>query len=233
MKVFENVKLIERNKKIAQYILYGSLALLAFGFVWSIRNTDPDKAMVGWLILLPSYFLVQISIYMANKWGKSPRPDEIVIQSLKGLNDEYFLYNYTTPVPHLLVGPQGAWVLNPYHQKGDISYNPDKKRYQQKGGAGVLGKYFGQEGLPNILRESASLKKEILTFFEAKKVDAGIKPEVINVFYSEQVELIGNNFPVFCIKADKLKSFVRKESKNRMLSFEELSKLRNQLNDEK
>ena len=103
MKISTNQKLIERNKKISQYTLYVSLALLAVGFIWSIRNTDPDKSLIGWMILVPSYFLVQISIYMANKWGKSPRPDEIVVQSLKGLNDEYTLYNFTTPVPHLLV----------------------------------------------------------------------------------------------------------------------------------
>jgi hypothetical protein len=231
MKILENSKLIERNKKIAQYTLYVSLALLVFGFIWSIRNTDPDKAMVGWLILLPSYFLVQISIYMANKWGKSPRPDEIVIQSLKGLNDEYTFYNYTTPVPHLLVGPQGAWILNPYHQKGVISFNSDKQRYQQKGGAGVIGKYFGQEGLPNVLRENENLKKDLQKYYEKRNINERINPEVINVFYSEVVELDGENFPVPCIKADKLKTFVRKESKNRELTPEELSELRRLLTE--
>jgi hypothetical protein len=229
MKISENNKLIERNKKIAQYTLYVSLALLVFGFIWSIRNTDPDKAVVGWLILLPSYFLVQISIYMANKWGKSPRPDEIVIQSLKGLNDEYTLYNYTTPVPHLLVGPQGAWILNPYHQKGVISFNSDKNRYQQKGGAGVIGKYFGQEGLPNILRENDNLKKDVIEFFKNRNIEKVTKPEVINVFYSDYAELEGENFPNPCIKAGKLKTYIRKESKTRLINPEELSIMRGKL----
>ena len=229
MRISENHKLIKRNKTIAQYTLYVSLALLAFGFIWSIRNTDPEKTLTGWLILLPSYFLVQISIYMANKWGKSPRPDEIVIQSLKGLNDDYTLCNYTTPVPHLLVGPQGVWILNPYHQKGVISYNTDKNKYQQKGGSSVLGKYFGQEGLPNISREVQGLIKDMHLFFKTMKAEISFQPLVVNVFYSDNVELDGNNFPTPCIRANKLKSYVRKESKIQMLSPEELRKIREKL----
>ena len=93
MKLSVNNKLIERNKKIAQTILYVSLALLIIGFIWTLRNEEPSKSLVGYLILIPAFLLVQVSIYMANRWGKSPRPDEIVVSALKGLDNQYTLYN--------------------------------------------------------------------------------------------------------------------------------------------
>ena len=229
MKISVDTKFIARNKKIAQYTLYLSLALLAFGFIWSIRNTDPEKTLIGWAILLPSYFLVQLSIYMANKWGKSPRPDEIVTQSLKGLNDDYTLYNFTTAVQHLLVGPQGIWVLNPYHQKGEISFDPQKSSYRQKGGAGFIGKFFGQEGLPKIAREAENLQKDIELYFAKQQLQLPVKPEVINLFISEEVEITSSNFPQKCIRADKLKSIIRNESKTHLLSPQIISEIKSKL----
>ena len=229
MKISTNQKLIDRNVKISKYTLYGSLALLAFGFYWSIKNTGPENSLIGWVILIPSYFLVQVSIFMSNKWGKNPRPDEIVLQSLKGLNDKYSLYNYNTAVPHLLVGPQGVWVINPYHQRGDISFDSQKSTYQQSGGPRFIGKSFGQEGLPNIEKEVKNLQKDIHKHFEENSITMESKIEIVNMFYSEEVKLIGNNFPDKCIKADKLKDLVRKEAKKHGLAEEDLSQIRGKL----
>ena len=229
MKVSKNNKLIERNKKIAQYTLYISLALLAVGFIWSIRNTDPEKSFIGWLILIPSYLLVQLSIYMSNKWGKSPRPDEIISQSLKGLNDDFTFYKFSTDVPHLLIGPQGIWILNAYLHKGEISYDKDKSKYIQRGGAGFIGKYFGQEKLPNISKDSQNLKNDLAAFFNNVGIDTDTNPLVINVFLSDNAYLRGKNFPEICIKAEKLKSLVRRESKNKILTIGEILKITNLL----
>ncbi len=229
MKISVNEKFIARNKKIAQYTLYLSLALLVLGFIWSIRNTDPEKAFIGWAILVPSYFLVQLSIYMANKWGRSPRPDEIVIQSLKGLNDEYTLYNFTTAVPHMLVGPQGVWIINPYHHKGEISFDAEKSRYRQKGGAGFIGRYFGQEGLPKISREVINLKNDQIDYFSKLGIDHQNEIEVVNLFFSEEVNLLGDNFPDICVKAEKLKNIIRRQAKQNFLSSTEILKIKEKL----
>jgi len=210
---------------MAQYTLYLSLALLVVGFIWSIRNTDPDKALIGWIILIPSFFLVQLSIYMANKWGKSPRPDEIISQSLKGLNDDYTFYNYTTAVPHLLVGPQGMWIINPYYHKGEISFDNEKSRYHQKGGAGIIGEYFGQEGLPRITKEAQNLIHDLESDLRKKAIKHSIAIKLVNVFYSDQAKIIGKNFPFSTLKAEKLKSFIRREAKKNQLSSGEIQSI--------
>jgi len=165
MKLSINYKLIERNKKIAQITLFASLALLTIGFIWTLRNSEPSKSLIGYMILIPAYLLVQISIFMANRWGKSPRPDEIVVQALKGLDNRYTLYNFTTGVPHLLIGPIGIWIINPYHHKGKISYNLEKNRYLQKGGGKFHCKIFCSGWITKYHQRSIFVKERSCKIF--------------------------------------------------------------------
>ena len=229
MKLSINNKLIERNNKIAQLTLYISLALLMIGFIWTLRNSEPSKSLIGYLILIPAYLLVQVSIFMANRWGKSPRPDEIVVQALKGLDDKYTLYNYTAGVPHLLVGPIGVWIINPYHHKGEISYNLEKKQYQQKGGPNFIAKHFAQEGLPNISREVNSLKRDLDNYLKKNSIIFYENPEVVNLFYSDEIFLKTNNSPDINLKTSKLKDFIRKYVKKVKIPLEKIEELRHQL----
>jgi len=229
MKLSVNNKLIERNKKIAQSILYVSLGLLIIGFVWTLRNTEPSKSIIGYLILIPAFLLVQVSIYLANRWGKSPRPDEIILSALKGLDNQYTLYVYTTGVPHLLVGPIGVWIINPYNHEGEISYNLEKKRYIQKGGSNFVAKYFAQEGLPNIIRDVISLKKDHKKYFENNSIHVDEEPTIVNLFYSDNVILVKNDAPEINLKSNKLKVFIRKSAKEAKIPLEKVEELRSKL----
>ena len=229
MKLSVNNKLIERNKKIAQTTLYVSLGLLIIGFFWTLRNEEPSKSLIGYLILIPAFLLVQISIYMANRWGKSPRPDEIVVSALKGLDNQYTLYNYTTGVPHLLVGPIGVWIINPYHHEGEISYNLEKKRYQQKGGSKFFAKYFAQEGLPNIAKDVISLKKDHIKYFDKNSISIEEESVIVNLFYSDNVILVKNDAPEINLKSNKLKVFIRKFAKEAKIPTEKIEEIRSKL----
>ena len=229
MKLSIDKKLVDRNKKIAQITLYVSLALLAGGFFWTLKNPEPSQSIIGYLILIPAFLLVQVSIFMADRWGKSPRPDEVIAQSLKGLDDKYTLYNYTTGVPHLLVGPTGILIINPYHHEGEISYNPSKNKYKQKGGPNVFSKYFAQEGLPNINKKVSSLKKDLNNYFNKNSIHTDIEPKVINIFYSDNIVLQVNNAPEINLRSSKLKSFIRKQIKLLKIPQEKIENLRNHL----
>jgi hypothetical protein len=203
--------------------------MLAIGFIWTLKNSEPSKSLIGYLILIPAYLLVQTSIFMANRWGKSPRPDEIVVQSLKGLDNRYTLYNFTTGVPHLLVGPIGAWIINPYPHKGEISYNTEKNQYLQKGGPNFISKYFAQEGLPNITREVFSLKRDLKRYYDENSIQIYEEPVVINLFYSDEIILLTDNAPEINLKKNKLKVFIRKQAKITKIKPETIEKLRSHL----
>lgn len=231
MKISNNIRLIQRNKKFSQIILYASLALLIVGLVWSFTGADMTQYTIAYLILIPAYILVQISIYMANKWGRSPRPDEIIERSLKGFNDQYTLYNYNTGVPHLLVGPAGVWIIKPYHQFGLISYSPEKERYEQKGGANFIAKLFGQEGLTNLEKDSRIVLRDFNNYKNANKINFEIAPKIINIFFSEKADIDTKSAPEITIHSDKLKEVIRYQAKTNPLKNELINQIREQLPD--
>ncbi|NPV56732.1 MAG: hypothetical protein HPY76_08685, partial [Anaerolineae bacterium] len=149
MKIITNHSLVKRNKRIGQIATFSSLAILAVGLVISFQNgSQNDPSLLTWSMaaLVVGFFVSQIGIYYTTRWGRSPRPDEMINQSLKGLENKFTIYHYSSPVSHLLLGPAGIWIILPYYQGGTIQYDQDKNRWRQKGGNIYL-KIFAQENL--------------------------------------------------------------------------------------
>jgi hypothetical protein len=172
---------------------------------------------------------VQVSIFLANRWGRSPRPDEILINSLKGLPDQYTLYNYNAGVSHLLVGPAGVWIIKPYYHSGEISYDSGKGRFQQKGGPFIISKLFAQESLPDLLHESKQVKRLFANFIQKMNIKVAQEPRIVNIFYSEKAEVLANNAPEPTMNAEKLKNFIRGQAKQNPLSDLKVKEFTDQL----
>lgn len=225
MKIIKNEKLIKRNAQIGSWTSLAALAVLAGGMYISFRQ--PELFMYSLLALLLGFTLTQIGMYMGNKFGRSPRPDEKLDAGLKGLQNEFVMYHYTTPVSHLLVGPAGLWVVMPYHQRGQVTYQ--KNRWRMSGGGFLQGymRIFGQEGLgrPDIEidNEIRSLRKYLL-----KHMDESELPEInaLMVFTNDDVEIDAQESPVPALKLKQLKEFIRQKVKEKKLSAETLSKLK-------
>ena len=115
MNIIKNEKMIRRNARIGGIVTIVSLVVLGIGMY--ITFARPEMFSLSILALLVGFLLSQVGIFFTNRWGRKPRPDEMLDQSLKGLDDRYSLYHYATPVSHLLIGPAGIWTLHPKTQK--------------------------------------------------------------------------------------------------------------------
>jgi hypothetical protein len=180
--------------------------------------------------LLVGLTITIFGFYLGNGFGRSPRPDEKLDAGLKGLQNDFVMYHYTTPASHLLVGPAGVWIVMPYHQRGQVTFK--KNRWRMSGG-GFLQNYmriFGQEGLgrPDIEidGEMRSLKKHL-----AKKMDESEIPEInaLMVFTNDNVEIESEDSPVPALKLKQAKEFIRQKAKENKLSAEWLNKLKTAL----
>ena len=225
MKIIKNEQLIKRNAKIGQWTSLAALAVLGGGMYLSF--TRPQLFTYSLIALLLGFTLTQVGMHMGNKFGRSPRPDEKLDTGLKGLQNEFVMYHYTTPVSHLLVGPAGVWVVMPYHQRGQAEFK--KNRWHMRGG-GFLQSYmriFGQESLGRpdieIANEIQSLKKHLL-----KHMDESEIPEIhaLMVFTNDDVVVKAEGSPVPAIKLKQLKDFVRQKAKEKKLSAETLNRLK-------
>ena len=228
MKIIKNEKLIKRNAQIGSWTSLAALAVLGLGMY--ISFTRPELFVYSLIALLLGFTLTQIGMYMGNKFGRSPRPDEKLDAGLKGLQNEFIMYHYTTPVSHLLVGPGGVWVVMPYHQRGQVVFQ--KNRWRMSGGGFLQGymRIFGQEGLgrPDIEidNEIKSLTKHLL-----KHMDESEIPEIkaLMVFTNDEVEIEAEGSTVPAMKTKQLKDFIRQKAKEKKLSSETIQKLKTAL----
>lgn len=224
MKTIKNEKLIKRNATIGNWTSLSALVVLGLGMY--ISFTRKELFAYSLVALVLGFTLTQIGMYMGNKFGRSPRPDEKLDAGLKGLQNEFVLYHYTTPASHLLVGPAGVWVLKPYHQGGRVIF--EKNRWRNSGG-GFLQSYmriFGQESLG---RPDLELENEIqgLRKYLLKHMDESEIPEInpLMVFTNESVELDTENAPLPALKLKQVKEFIRQRAKPRQLSQEKIEQL--------
>jgi len=217
MKVLSNEKTIKRNIKIGQYTTLAALAILAVGMVTSF--TTPEQVYLPFAALAIGFVLSQIGIYFGNRWGRRPRTDERITAALKGLTHEYTLYHYLTPASHLLVGPAGVWVIEPYHQRGTITY--EKKQWKQKGGGFMLAylKLFAQEGLGRPDLEIAADLESLRNALKKTLGEENLPPlHAALVFYDPRAELQAEEAPLPTLKIQNLKEHLRKAAKQNPLS---------------
>jgi hypothetical protein len=218
MDVITNERLIKRNARIGQVSSLVGLLILGAGMY--ISFTQPELFSISLGALLVGFALSQVGIYFGNRWGRRPRPDELLNQSLKGLDGRYKLYHYQSPSSHLLVGPAGVWVILPRHQRGTISY--EKGRWRQRGGNLYL-KIFAQEGIGRpdleINSELDSAKQYLSKLFPEEDL-----PEVnaVMVFTNDRAEVQADNAPVPTMHNKKLKEFIRKNAKSKPVSTEKI-----------
>jgi hypothetical protein len=225
MKIVTNTKLIKRNAKIGQFSSIGALVILGIGLYISFTQQSLYIYSLGALLL--GFLLSQVGMYYGNRWGRSPRPDELIDKGLKGLGREYTVYHYVTAAAHLLVGPAGIWTILPYYQSGVVVY--EKKRWKSKGG-GFLQSYlrlFGQEnmGRPEIESDTEiEATKRYLTriFPEGSEIPA-IKSLLL--FTSPKVELKLEGAPLPAITPKDLKDFMRDKSKEEPMNEVIMDKL--------
>ena len=222
MKIHRDEKLIQRNARIAQVSLLGGLFVLAAGMFISFQY--PGQFYYSLIALVVGFILSQIGIYFSNRWSKKPRPDEILDQALKGLDDKFSLYHYLSPVSHLLIGPCGVWSLRPYHQKGTISFS--NGRWHQKGGSLYM-KIFAQESLG---RPDLEVQSDIENLINYLGDDAlgDIRPIVkaALVFTNPDVEINiseEENTPAETVYVAKLKDLIRKYAKTKTLSLDKVN----------
>ena len=231
MRIIKNEKLIKRNALIGQYTSFAALAVLGVGMYISFKRSDLFVYSVAALLL--GFTMTQVGMFFSNRWGRRPRPDEQLDAALKGLPGDTSLYHYVTPVPHLLVSPAGVWILQTYHQRGNVTYSKDRWRLAGGGFMQAYMSLFGQEGIGrpelDIANEVGSLKKYL-----ARLMDENEIPEIqaALVFTSDQAEISAEGAPSPALKPKQLKDFFRQKAKERPVGPLMLDKLRSVLPQE-
>ncbi len=232
MKIATNEKLIKRNRLIAQIASIAGMVILIGGMFISFRRQDLIN--YSFAALIAGFVLSQIGIYFTNRWGRRPRPDELLNQSLKGLDSKFSIYHYTTPAAHFLVGPAGLWVLMPRQQRGTISVYRGRWRHAGGGALQTYLKLFGQESLGRPDLEMQNEIEHLQKYLQRKMPDQelpDIQAALILTHDKVEIKIDGDETPPApTLHLGKLKEFIRKTAKNKPVSLEKILQIQQTLN---
>jgi hypothetical protein len=213
MLIVRDEGLVRRRKKIGQFASLLGLAILVSGMVvtWVAPRWGFSGTLVlylPFLALLVGFILSNIGIYYTNRWGRSPRPDQVLDASLKGLGKEFKLYHYALRVPHVLLTPVGAMALV-IKTEGGV-YTVDGDRWRQRFSFGRLLRFMGQEGMGNPTREAQYQVDALRRFVNKRAPDLAEVPiSAAVVFINDRVSLNVGETSVPVLRATKLKGHVR------------------------
>lgn len=183
--------------------------------------------LISFLALPLGFLTASIGSYFINRFARRTwpgskfigRPDQVLEKNLKGLDDKHAYYAYSLPVPYALSGPFGMINLAIRSDKGKVTV--DGERWREPFSIGRIFTVFAREGVGNPSKELAEQEKYLRDYLNkvqngdgeagADLTEVPITSAV--VFLNEAVQLALNNPQVSVLRADQLKDFIRRRTK--------------------
>lgn len=202
MEAFTNQAFLAKRGKYARVGSFVGLAALLGGLF-----TVVNYPLISYALLFVGLISASIGSYLANRYVREPRADQILINALDGLDKRYALYSYYLPSEHVLFSHFGFTVIDARPQQGEISYA--NGRWHHKAGMRKLLQLFGE---PSLGRPDKDLEREIQWVREwAQKIspDEEIPVNGVIVFTHPSVtlDIQGLEWPV--LKVEDLPQWIK------------------------
>jgi hypothetical protein len=204
MQVSTNEKLISRRRRLGTYASFAGLGVLVVGMISSFRM---QYIWYSLIFLIVGFLLAQFGNYNLRRWGRSPRPDEVIETALKGFDDRYHLYSWTLPAPFVLLSPQGLYSFVTRDQTGEITVNGSQWRSKFSLGRALLA--FAQEGMGNPTSEAQEGASRLGNWIRAELPDVPVEVLPAVVFINPKAQLQVNDPAVPVMDAASLKKWLR------------------------
>jgi hypothetical protein len=220
MRTEVNSKLVERNRRLAQYLFFFSFAVLIGAFIITNQQAfnptaEADSAL---MLLLPSLVLpigliaTLVSVRMTNLWVREPRPEKALKEGLKGLSNKSVLYSYFhIPARHVLIAPQGVYAITTRFQDGVYTVKGDK--WSTQGGAlATFTRIFRRDGIGNPNEEAQRAVEHLRKLLQPIAPEVEVKPLIVFTDPRARLTIENPTIPVLHAHSDlepNLKDFMR------------------------
>lgn len=210
MRIETNVKLVRRNRRLANYLFFFSVAILIGGFLLAnlqLSATDETSLTLAiflpWLVLPIGFIATMTSVRMTNLWVRKPRPEDAIQEGLKGLSNKSVLYNYYHfPARHVLIAPQGVFAIITRFQEGRYAVEGDQWR-THGGFAGRILSVIRRDSIGNPTEEALRAADHVKKLLEKGAPDVEVQPLIIFVDPRAQVDIINPTVPVLFTYEEK------------------------------
>jgi hypothetical protein len=222
MQVTTDLTLVEKGQKYGRITSLVGLLILIGGLIFSFQQISGGiqggyAVIVVYAALLIGFILSNVGIFLANRWLREPRADQLLEKVLKSFDNRYRLYNYCLPARHVLLTPAGLVVLLMKRQDGEITVEGD--RWRRKFTFMRLLRFFVEEGLGNPteeVRHETGLMRTLLAE-EMPETDIPVIPLVVFTAPEAKLELDIQNPSVPVVHVSDLKAQVRELGQERAL----------------
>ena len=220
MRVSTNQKLIKRRGRLGMIASLTGIGVLAVGMLASFRQ---QIVWVSLIALVLGFVLAQFGSYNLRRWGRSPRPDQVLEEGMKGFDDRYHLYAWTLPVPFVMLSPQGIYTLTTRDQTGQVSVTGST--WKSKLSLGRLLSVFAQEGLGNPTVEAQGQAAKLGAWIKGKLPDTNIEVQPVIVFIDPRIQLEADAPTVPVLDPKGIKKWLRGGGKGQNLRSADLRAL--------
>lgn len=213
MIILRDEKRIARLSLLAKVASYGGMAILLVGLALAFVAEDFQRVFVYQMMaLLIGWIASQVGIYLMLRYGRRPRPDEVLDEAVRRAAKNGRMYHYLLPAPHTLLTPQGVIVFNAKPHTGKIGVEGDT--WRQAGG--FFRRLLGQEPIGNPTAEIERMVEGLANFIrknapEIEEVPVG----AIIVFTAKgRTELDLQNSRIPAMHYTKVKGFMRQQKRD-------------------
>jgi len=220
---YANESAIRRNAKLGKILTFGGMGVLVLGLILSVAYPAQVNGVLG--IALVGVLSSQFGMVFYNRWSRRPRMDEVLDDSVKGLDGRYALFHYTLSSPHVLSSPAGVYVLVPRVDEGEVTW---------VGGTWTLVRSGRGAARPRVLRgieAAAQTEADAAASALHKRLPDHTLPKVLPllVFLNSKATVHAKGAPMLAVHAKKLKETLRQLPKGGSLSEEQLKELATRL----
>ena len=177
---------------------------------------------IGFLLAsLGSYY---INRFASRRWPgikTIARPDELLERNMKGFDDKYAYFAHSLPANYVVTGPCGVLIFAVRGDRGRVNIQGD--HWKEPFSLGRLFTLFAREGLGNPAREIEEQAGKLRSLLgDGSTTDeaganshtlAGVPVEGAVVFLHPQVDLTVENPSPPALRADQVKEYIRRRTK--------------------
>ncbi len=211
MQIYRNDQFIQRRAKLGRYANLGGMGILLVGLIINL-SLQTEGVLLSMLALIVGFALYQVGMNFTLRYGRPDRPDQVLVRALKGFDNRYYLFQFTSPAGNVLVTPNACLVFTVKMQGRSIQYRNGKWHHAM--GWRGFAFWLAGDSLGNPSREAEG-EADTLRRYLAKKlpgVEVPIQPVI--VFGNSTAEVDAGDSQIPALHFKKLKDWVRGPGKS-------------------
>jgi hypothetical protein len=185
MRITVNQAFINRRAKIARWSTMIGLGVLLLGLILSFNQQYYYWSLPA---LIVGFLLANVSGFNANRYVKEPRPDQLLAKALRGFDNTFHLFNYTGPIPHILLTPSRVYAVLVKPQDGAI--RQQGTRWRRDFNIRRMFLFFGEEGVGNPPREALGVAGRLQRALDDAFGEHTLAVKPIVVFTNPNAQLV-------------------------------------------